>query len=227
VNTINNAQKSKIHVLKELLHLDDDHYRDLLFEGYRVRSCVHLSMTDAADFIHKLETWAYSAGVQCSRRKYDQYDGRSDMASAAQLRKIDVLWRQVSRQTTATDRNAALNKMVKRITGIDDIRWLEKRHVGKIINTIQIMLRQKEKEINNGNGNHGHDRAGGPTVFRRVSGPRGPGAQPRIGNTGHQKPAHASDTLGDEHGSEAQRGTQIDGLACAAPFRETANASVP
>lgn len=146
MNLINNAQKAKIHVLKARLGLDDDHYRDLLHEGYRVRSCVNLSMVDAADFIHKLETWTYSAGAH---RKYDRFAGRDrDMATPAQLRKIDVLWRQVSRQTTARDRDAALNKMVKRITGINDLRWIEKRHVGKILNTVQTMINQEKRRNN-------------------------------------------------------------------------------
>ena len=157
MNAINNAQKKKIHVLKARLNLDDDHYRDLLYEGYRVRSCVNLSLVDAADFIGKLEAWTFSAGAQ--RNKYEQCAGRSsEMAIPAQLRKIDVLWREVSRQTTTRDRDDALNKMVKRITGIDDIRWIEKRHVGKILNVIQAMLNQKKKEIENGN--HGGNREG-------------------------------------------------------------------
>ncbi|MBN1131187.1 MAG: regulatory protein GemA [Chitinispirillaceae bacterium] len=202
MNIINNAQKAKIHVLKTLLRLDDDHYRSMLFEGYRVRSCVHLNMVDAADLIRKMEAWAYSAGVQRNRAKYDQCNGRDDdMATAAQLRKIDVLWRQVSRQTTAKDRGAALNKMIKRITGIDDIRWIEKRHVGKILNTINAMLNQKKKEDERATRDNGPDRTGGKVIFGCISGSGGSRAEPRIGSSGYQEPAYAGHQVSHGIGS--------------------------
>lgn len=61
------------------------------------------------------------------------------MATPAQLRKIDIMWRNVSRQKNDIDRQNALQVMIKKITGKDNIRFLTPVDVRKVIKTFENM----------------------------------------------------------------------------------------
>ncbi len=50
-----NNQKAQIHILKNQFKLDDDTYRDLMFEHFRVFSSVDLTEDEAEKFIHILQ----------------------------------------------------------------------------------------------------------------------------------------------------------------------------
>lgn len=48
-------QKAQIHILKNQFKLDDDTYRDLMFEHFKVFSSIDLTEDEAEKFIHILQ----------------------------------------------------------------------------------------------------------------------------------------------------------------------------
>lgn len=136
-------QVRKIHALKGRLGLDDDLYRTRLDQSFNVRSCKHLSEQQAAKFIEELEAAAIAAGVWQARgrQRYQNFAERDDaMASPAQLRKVEAMWAEKSRiKDDPVARRQALDKFCKRITGIERLVWIEKKHVRMLIKAIENM----------------------------------------------------------------------------------------
>lgn len=136
-------QVRKIHALKGRLGMDDDVYRARLDARFGVRTCKHLSEAQADEFLQELEDAAIAAGVwqATGRRRYRNLSGRdSDMATPAQLRKIEAMWAEVSRiKDDPAARRRALDRYCRRIVGIDRLVWLEKQHVQKVVKALESM----------------------------------------------------------------------------------------
>ena len=89
------SQIKKIHTLKNVLTLEDEVYREMLM-SYNVQSSKNLSYFDAVLFIRALEDKAVSLNLwQKQPLKYANLS-RDDMATPAQLRMIEGLWRELS-----------------------------------------------------------------------------------------------------------------------------------
>lgn len=153
---INAKQIKKIHALKNQIGMDDDTYRAALNAQYGVQSCKDLTFVHAARFITDLEQ---KAGLVSGngrnppgnsyRRKYENLRERDGMATPRQLRKIEAMWAGVSRAETEEARAAALRHFLKRIVGLEDLRFLESWQVRKVINALEAMEKQKHKEDKN------------------------------------------------------------------------------
>ena len=76
-------------------------------------------------------------------RKYDSLGLRLGMASPAQLRLVEALWAQVSRQPDAASRATALKKFMEREVCVAEMIWLEPRHIRVLVAALQAMARQK------------------------------------------------------------------------------------
>jgi phage-related protein len=146
-------QIKRIHVIKSSLKLSDDSYRDML-SGYGVSTSKHLNFAAAAELIVKMESLLARMRVNNKQRpqsqmKFDDLGDRDEMASPAQLRKIDVMWRNVSRQPDARSRSVALEKFLQRICGISKMEWLEPGHVKKVIKALERMAEQVKRSDRN------------------------------------------------------------------------------
>ena len=136
----NKAQIKKIHTLKSKLQLREEVYRDML-ANYGVDSSTRLKIGQATDFIQTLSHQAEKQGVWTTKKKkYDHLWNRNkNMASPAQLRKIEAMWKNVSRFENYRQRAEALDKFINRIVGVTNILWVEKSHVEKLIKAIEAM----------------------------------------------------------------------------------------
>lgn len=126
-----------IHTLTKQLGICDDHYRDML-SAFKVSTSKALSDADAETFISNLRRLVPNAGGY-AHKKYDNLPVRPGRASPAQLRKIEAIWKTVSRQPNAASRKTALDKFCKRILGIESILWIEHDQVNKIIKAMMAM----------------------------------------------------------------------------------------
>ena len=90
------AQIKKIHTLKNVLHLDDDLYLDMLM-SFGVQSSKKLTTTEAGIFLEILEEKAVLTNKwEVRNKKYEELSSRDeDMATPAQLRMIESIWREV------------------------------------------------------------------------------------------------------------------------------------
>ncbi|MCL2689043.1 MAG: regulatory protein GemA [Chitinispirillia bacterium] len=155
-------QISMIHTLKSKIGLSDDDYRAML-EGFGVESSKDLTSLEAKEFIEALIKLAGQKGVvltfpaiRCSRGFTKSANGKSassnGIASYAQQAKIKHLWSAVSR-APEPDQPRALNSFLEKRFQISRLEWLPRERVGKVIRTLETMIKQpkvsKSEEVMN------------------------------------------------------------------------------
>jgi len=140
-------QLKLIHALKRALRLDDGEYRGLL-GSYGVESSKDLGSPDAAKLIDWMQQQAVAAGVwknhggKPKEKPYEHLKGRLGMASPAQLRMIEALWKVVSVCVDPDSRKKALRNFLSRF-GVSAPEFLPVNKVPAVINALQAMERQK------------------------------------------------------------------------------------
>jgi len=137
------AQIKKIHVLKNILHLDDDLYLDMLM-SFGVQSSKGLTTTEAGIFLEILEEKAVlTTKWEIRNKKYEELSSRdADMATPAQLRMIEAVWRDVCYIDTYEFARQSLRKFIQNKFKIDDIKFLTKKKAVKVIRAITAMKQQ-------------------------------------------------------------------------------------
>lgn len=142
---ISGQQIKAIHALKNALVMDDASYRFLLQESAGVTTSKALTMRQAEALIQDLkckagqESWTRNEGG-----RHADLDGRSGMATSAQLRKIEATWSEVSRAENEEDRAKALRSFIRRIAKVSDLRFLDRAAAGKVINALEAMKSRKQ-----------------------------------------------------------------------------------
>jgi hypothetical protein len=148
------AQVRIIHVLKSKLRMEESDYRQML-AGYGVTTSKDLTRLQAADLTMKLQAATNpkptreTSSPSIYIRKYDELGHRPGMGSPPQLRKIEAMWADVSRQPDAASRATALRRFLKIICGVEEITWLETtpvNHVSKVLRALESMKRNKERK---------------------------------------------------------------------------------
>lgn len=148
--SVSSKQISIIHTLVHKLGMDDAAYRQILMDNFRVNSSKSLTFAQAKILIAKLKN---AVSPDSSERvdepvtverasarslKYDDLANRPGyMASPRQLRLIEALWMTSPKVKEKTE--LAMNHFIGRIAGVSHIRFVEKRHVNKIINAINLL----------------------------------------------------------------------------------------
>lgn len=124
-----------IHGLARLLGLNDEAYRDMLDDRYQVRSSKDLNPQQRFQLIKELREKVHG-NVQ---KFNDLVERKKHLATPRQLRAIEAMWAKVSRAMTAADRKKALDAFVKRLTGIDHVRWITMHDAQTLIRAIKTM----------------------------------------------------------------------------------------
>lgn len=126
-------QIKKIHTLKNVLGLDDDTYHQMLL-SFDVCSSKNLTQAEAEIFIEILVNDAKNLKRNIYK-KYDDFAGRDDkMATPSQLRKLEVVWSDIS---SAEDKSATLRQFIKKQFHVDDLRFLTKARASQIIAVLE------------------------------------------------------------------------------------------
>ena len=140
-------QRQMIGYFRKLLKLDDDTYRDML-SGFGVNSSLQLEYNDANSLIDVLKANAVKMGFyEPKLNNYQKYENLKNrprgMATPAQLKLINVLWKSVSTKETDAQKEIALNRFIHNITGKNHIHFLEQDDVKKVIKAIKTMQIQQ------------------------------------------------------------------------------------
>jgi len=131
----NFTQIKKIHTLTNILGLEDEIYRDML-ASFGVGSSKNLTETEAQILIEILEDKVSFKGN--SHKKYDDFKSRDNaMATPAQLRKIEVVWKDMHTFTDKDSAKKSLRKFIKKQFHFEDIRFITKIKAGKIIAVLE------------------------------------------------------------------------------------------
>lgn len=136
-------QRQKLGFFRKLLNLPEDLYSELLSQ-FGVNTSKDLTSQQIEELTTRLRRNAQAQGLykpkpSFIKYKYNNLSDRNGMATPAQLRKIDIMWKNVSRQQNDKDRQNALQVMIKKITGKDNIRFLTHVDVRKVIKTFENM----------------------------------------------------------------------------------------
>ena len=144
---ITNAQIIIIHTLINALGWDNDLYRENLYMIFHKNSSKELSEKQAELFISNLEETAINAGVwkKYNNEKSELAD-RTGMATPAQVRKIEVLWKEIAYKKDQKFLKISLRKFLEKQFKISDVRFIEKIMVSKIIKSINI-IKNKSKSV--------------------------------------------------------------------------------
>jgi len=134
------AQIKKIHTLKNVLRLDDDLYLDMLM-SFGVQSSKNLTTTEAGIFLEILEEKAVLTNKwEVRNKKYEELKFRDeDMATPAQLRMIEAMWREVCYVDSPEFAKQSLRKFIQNKFKIADIKFLTKKKAVKVIRAISAM----------------------------------------------------------------------------------------
>ena len=141
----------KIHIAKQQLDLTESDYRNIL-QSFGVSSSKELSSESAGKLLDKFiqAGWKPKSNIpkdkdlsNWGKNKYNHLDKRSrEYARPNQLRKIEALWREISYSKS----DQGLNKIIKRIIGVDHIEWLKIEDVNKVIKGLNEIRKAGEKK---------------------------------------------------------------------------------
>lgn len=139
------SQIKRIHILKSLLGLDDDLYREMLM-SFGVCSSKDLTFTEASVMLDILETRAEERNLWKRMPKpYEDLNRDSKMATPPQLRMIKGLWREICYFDNNEFANKSLRKFLKTKFKVDDINFLTKTKAIKVIQAIKAIKHKLEK----------------------------------------------------------------------------------
>lgn len=131
------SQIRKIHTLKNIIGLDDDLYREMLM-SFDVQSSKNLTYTEAIIFTEILEEKAVALNRwEKQPKKYENLHRNEDMASDAQLRMIEGMWREVCYYDNNEFAKKSLRKFLKSKFKVDDVMFLTKTKASKVIQALQ------------------------------------------------------------------------------------------
>jgi hypothetical protein len=147
VKMVEKGQIRRIHTLKTALKLQDEKYRKLIYANYYpCTSSKDLTFDQAVDFIKNLECMAIAEGVWAhyeGKSKFEELGRRSRMATPAQLRMIERIWKEVSVAGDEQMRQKALRIWLFNHFKVSDLRFLDTRIVRKVIHALRAMQLQK------------------------------------------------------------------------------------
>ena len=139
-----------IHTLKGALGMDRDSYEALLQQvakDDRVTSSKALTWRQAEELIDELQTKKGTPSPKGKRPlPFADLDGRPGMANGAQCRLMAATWSEVSRAENAEAKSKALDKFIKRIVGVESIRFVKAFQVEKVMKAITTMKQSKEAD---------------------------------------------------------------------------------
>ena len=135
------AQIKQIHVLKSILCMDEDTYRDKL-HSFGVASSKQLTEAEAGVMIDALN-YDVKETKKNSHKKYEEFASRdAKMATPAQLRKMEVLWKEICNNKTIKHREKTLREHLRRYN-VDDIKFVTKEKARGIIGIMEKIKKNK------------------------------------------------------------------------------------
>ena len=151
-------QRKNIKIRQKRLGMTDAEYR-LFLSGWSVGSCTEMNREQAEEVIVVLDKLMVLAGSvekeaafwasapKNLRTRYEELHPRdAGFATPRQLRYLEGLWVQVTRQQTWVRAMKAFKEFLQKRFHIGDILWIKREEVGKIAKVLRVM-RDKEKAI--------------------------------------------------------------------------------
>lgn len=130
-----------IHIAVSELGIDDDSYRQILYQVGKVDSSADLDAAGRSKLIHRLRQLGWKPKT---RQKVT--------ARQPQDRKIRALWLDLAKRGIVRDRSEnALATYVKRQTGVERLEWLDGRQAERVIEALKKWISRVERESRGNN----------------------------------------------------------------------------
>lgn len=127
----------KLQATRRRVGISDDDWGEVI-RKYGCESTTELTGEQGKRLYRWLQRKAVASGNW--QKPYENLRGRpSDFASPAQLRMIAAMWAEKSFLRDAGARKRALDKFVRRITGVAKLEWLLASQVSKVVEAIKAM----------------------------------------------------------------------------------------
>ncbi|MBQ9149478.1 DUF1018 domain-containing protein [bacterium] len=147
----NSKQRQLIGYFRKLLKISEEAYQEIL-ASYSVESSKELSYTEAQELLNNLKDKAitfklYQPKTSKQHLKYENMYARYGYATPKQLRMIESMWNNVTRQNGDKNKEIALNHFVKRIVGKEHIKFITQKDVSKLKMAIENMAIKNKEEL--------------------------------------------------------------------------------
>ena len=137
-------QIRKIHMLKNILTLNDVAYRAIL-SYYDKESSKELSFAEAEALIRFLEEKAAELGKWEIKKKYDELVRDNNMATPAQLRMIEAVWKDIVKLKPEKYRKEDLRHFVDSKFTVGNLMFLSKKRANEVIGGLTSMRQNYKK----------------------------------------------------------------------------------
>ena len=125
-----------IHVAKRELHMDDDTYRGILMQVGNSNSSSKMSISRLEAVLEHFKKVGFKV---VSKAKVNL-----PLATDPQSKKIRALWLELHSKGIVRDSSEfALAKMVKRLTGVDSLKWITSDQASMVIESLKQWLNRK------------------------------------------------------------------------------------
>lgn len=128
---------AKVHIARKDLALDDTTYRALLVRVTGQESCAKMNNGQLSKILDEFKRLGWKA-------KRPRKSGQRKMADDAQSRMVRGMWITLHQHGLVRDASEeALAAYVKRMTGIEDLAWLNEAQVSKVINGLRAWVQRE------------------------------------------------------------------------------------
>ena len=147
-------QRREIKIRQRKLGMDDVAYRGFL-SGWHVDSCTEMNREQAEEAIGALDEMMMDRRLSVKpagfwrdaprnlKERYTELLPRdARLATPGQLRHLEGLWVQVTRQKTWGKAMVAFKEFLQGRFGIGDLLWIRREEVGKIEHLLRVMKKQ-------------------------------------------------------------------------------------
>lgn len=128
---------AKVHIARKDLALDDTTYRALLMRVTGRESCSKMNMGQISQILDEFKRLGW-------KPRRPRKSGQRKMADDAQSRMVRGMWITLAQNGIVRDSSEeALAAYVKRMTGMEDLAWLNAAQVNKVINGLRSWLQRE------------------------------------------------------------------------------------
>lgn len=125
-----------IHIGKAKLNMDDETYRAVLFKIGNVSSSTKMTISELEQVLEHFK--------KCGFRLVQKNKVNLPLATDPQSKKIRALWLELHNKGIVRDSSEfALAKMVKRLTGVESLKWITSDQASMVIESLKQWLNRK------------------------------------------------------------------------------------
>lgn len=125
-----------IHVAKRELHMDDDTYRGILMQVGNSNSSSKMSISKLEAVLEHFKKAGFKVVPKAKVNL--------PLATDPQSKKIRALWLELHNKGIVRDSSEfALAKMVKRLTGVESLKWITSDQASMVIESLKQWLNRK------------------------------------------------------------------------------------